>query len=47
MKRELTIGKVRQRGLGPPAGHRNLGLTVMIVGAARAVIAMVSIGAAR
>ena len=34
---------VRQRGLGPPAWRRALGLTIMIVGAICAVVALLSI----
>jgi hypothetical protein len=40
---EIRTG-VYQRGLGPPAWRRALGITIMIVGAICAVIAMVSIG---
>lgn len=43
---EIRTG-VRQRGLGPPAWRRALGLTIMIAGAVCAVVAMVSIGSAR
>ena len=45
MKREFTIGKVRQRGLGPPAWRRTLGLTIMTVGGVLAVIALLSLTA--
>ena len=45
MKREFTIGKVRQRGLGPPPWRRAIGLTVMIAGAILAVIAILSLSA--
>ena len=45
MKRAFTIGQVHQRGLGPPAWRRAIGLTVMTVGAACVVIAMLSLTA--
>jgi hypothetical protein len=45
MRREFTIGKVRERGLGPPAWRRAIGLTVMTVGAVCAVIALLSLTA--
>ena len=43
MKREFTIGLIRQRGLGPPAWRRALGLTILIAGAVCAIVAMLSI----
>jgi hypothetical protein len=45
MKREFTIGKVRQRGLGPPAWRRSIGLTVMTVGGVLAIVALLSLTA--
>jgi hypothetical protein len=45
MKREFTIGKVRQRGLGPPPWRRALGITVMVLAAAFVVIALLSLTA--
>jgi hypothetical protein len=45
MKREFSIGKVHQRGLGPPAWRRAIGLTVMTVGAVCAIVAMLSLTA--
>ena len=38
---------VRQRGLGPPAWRRAIGLTIMTVGAICAIAAMVSLGTKR
>jgi hypothetical protein len=38
---------VRQRGLGPPAWRRAVGFTVLSVGAAFAVAAMLSLGRPR
>jgi hypothetical protein len=45
MKREFTIGKVYQRGLGPPAWRRALGLAVMFAGAIFAILALLSLTA--
>ena len=45
MQREFTIGKVRQRGLGPPPWRRALGLAIMIGGAVFAVVALLSLTA--
>jgi hypothetical protein len=45
VKREFSIGKVRQRGLGPPAWRRAFGLAVMIAGAVFALVALLSLTA--
>ena len=39
---EISTG-VRQRGLGPPAWRRAIGLTILTIGAVCAVVAMLSI----
>ena len=43
MRREFTIGVHRSRGLGLPAWRRALGLTVMTLAAASAVVALLSL----
>ena len=37
MKREITIGVYRTRGLEPPLSHRALGLAVLTVAAVAAI----------